>query len=42
MKKTAVEVEIVGGGKIIYYRARAAGIRGRNNMTTLNKDVIVQ
>lgn len=40
-QETAVEEEPVGGGKIIYYRGRGAGRREMNNMTTLNKTVIV-
>lgn len=41
LEETAVEVESVGGGKIIYYQARGAGRREMNNMTSSNKIVII-
>jgi hypothetical protein len=41
VEETAVEVESVGGGKIIYYQARGAGRREMNNMTNSNKIVII-
>jgi hypothetical protein len=42
LEETAVVVEeSVGGGKITYYRARGAGRREMNNMTSSNKIVII-
>jgi hypothetical protein len=41
LEETAVQLESVGEGKIIYYRARGAGRREMNNMTNSNKIVII-
>jgi hypothetical protein len=41
LEETVVVVESVGGEKIIYYRARGAGRREMNNMTSSNKIVII-